>query len=98
MLESHQTTDYALGSFSYWNERLIYMDFVDKKYDLEEKVVQPIDAYRYQGNLFGLFKIMNIPSKLHFYTMYMNGYTNPMSYEGKKISFKVPSMPPIPEE
>ena len=54
MLERHQTVDYALGDFTYWNERLIYMDFVNKKYTYGEKVVTPIDAYRYQGNLLGL--------------------------------------------
>lgn len=98
MLERHQTVDYALGDFTYWNERLIYMDFVNKKYIYGEKVVTPIDAYRYQGNLFGLFKLLGIPNRMFFYTMYLNGYTNPMSYEGKKLTFKVPVMPPIPEE
>lgn len=97
MLEQHVTADYSLGPYNEWNDRLIYMDYVNKKYEYKEVATTPIDAYRFQGNLYGLFKTLGVPQNLFFYTMYLNGYTNPHNYEGKKLVFKVPVMPPIPE-
>ena len=98
MLEQHITSDYRLGSFTEWNERLIYMDYVDKNYQYKEIATTPIEAYRYQGNLFGLFKLLGVHQSLYFYSMYINGYTNPLNYEGKKLVFKIPVLPPIPEQ
>lgn len=97
MLEKHITADYRLGEFTDWNERLIYIDYVDKHYQYQEVAATPIDAYRFQGNLFGLFKALGIAPTVYFYAMYLNGYNNPLNYEGKKLTFKVPVMPPIPE-
>lgn len=97
MLEQHITADYSLGNYTEWNERLIYMDYVNKKYQYKEVAAMPIDAYRFQGNLYGLLKYLGVTQNLLFYTMYINGYNNPLNYDGKKLVFKVPVMPPIPE-
>lgn len=98
MLEQYLTVDYRLGTFTEWNERLIYMDYVNKTYEYREVVATPIEAYRYQGNLFGLFKSLGVSPSMFFYAMSLNGYTNPLNYEGKNLIFKIPVMPPIPEE
>lgn len=97
MLEQYVTADYSLGTFTEWNERLIYIDYIDKNYEYKEVATSPIDAYRYQGNLYGLFKTLGISPSMYFYTMTLNGYSNPLNYEGKKLIFKVPVMPNIPE-
>lgn len=97
MLEQFVKSDYQLGSFTNFNERLIYMDYVSKVYGYNEVAATPMDAYRYQGNLYALFRILGVPSNLYFYTMAINGYTNPLNYDGKQLVFKIPVMPPIPE-
>lgn len=97
MLQQFLSADYDLGTYTAWNEKIIYMEYVDKKYGYREITTTPADAYRFQGNLFGLFKSLGISSNLFFFTMYINGITNPLNYDGKKIVFKVPVLPPIPE-
>jgi hypothetical protein len=97
LLQEHLIGDYQLGTYTEWNEQLIYMEYVDKRYGYQEITASPVEAYRYQGNLFGLFKSMGVNPSMFFYTMYINGLTNPLIYDGKKLIFKVPVMPPIPE-
>jgi hypothetical protein len=53
-------------------------------------------AYRYQGNLFGLFREMNIDQSLYLYTMYINGLTSPVEFDGTKYVFDIAIKPPIP--
>lgn len=89
--------NYRFKDYRYLNDRLQFIDYVDNKYQYETVNVLPIEAYRYQGNLFGLFKTINIDPGLYIYTMYINGYTNPLNYDGKKFIFKVPKSPNIIE-
>lgn len=97
MLKQFMTNGYKLPDFTYLNDRLLYIDYVDKNYEYTKVVILPIDSYRYQGNLFGVFKKLGISPSLYTYAMYLNGYTNPMNFEGKKTQFKVPVKPPIPD-
>lgn len=73
------------------NTTLLYLDYLLNKYDHETVAVQAHDAYRFQGNLFGLFSYMRIEKENHVYAMYINGYTNPNQYDGIRTSFKVPN-------
>lgn len=89
--------NYRIPNYTYLNDRMIYMDYIDRHYTYEEVGVLPIEGFRFQGNLFGLFKQLNIPDNLLVLAMYLNGYTNPVQYDGLKLTFKIPKMPPIPE-
>jgi len=94
MLESLQTNDYSFNDYVQLNDKLLFIDYYLYNNQYEIKTTDPMTAYRYQGNLFGLFKEMGISQKQYVYVMYANGYTNPLNYEGKKIQFKVPVNPP----
>ena len=96
MLENLQNNDYSFSSLSVINDNLQYIDYVDRTYGYETINVSPDVAYRYQGNLFGLFSELNIKPSLFLYTMYANGYNNPTEYDGKVYTLKKPSRPSIP--
>lgn len=96
MLESFQVNDYSFDSTTQLNDNLQYLDFIKANYEFTEIAVDPGVAYRYQGNLFGLFRQLNIDAKLFVYTMYLNGYTNPVDYNGERFNFKIAIKPPIP--
>ena len=96
MLEGMLRPTAHLPVYTQMNEVLLHIDYVDGHYQYQEKAVSAIDAYRYQGNLYGLFYEMGIDPALHMYTMQLNGYKSPINYEGRKLIFKVPVMPPIP--
>lgn len=95
MLDGMMRSVYRLPDYTPMNEVLLHMDFVDRHYEYQEKAINAMDAYRYQGNLYGLFYEMQIDPAVHMYTMQLNGYKNPLNYEGRKLVFKVPVMPPI---
>lgn len=97
MLEQFMNSVYGAPGYVYLNDRLLYIDHVDKNYRYQQVSILPIDAYRYQGNLFGLFKHMGVSPSLHVYAMYLNGYTNPLNYDGAVHTFKIPVHAPIPE-
>lgn len=97
MLENLMTgAKYRMPDYQYLNDRLLYIDYIDRNYTYEEAVVSPMDAYRYQGNLLGLFRLIGISDTLLPFALYLNGYTNPTNYDGKRLTFKIPKMPPIP--
>ena len=97
MLETFMTNTYAVENYQALNDRLLYVDYIRQNYTFNQQAVEPIDAYRYEGNLFGLFNHMGVQPSLYIYAMYLNGYTNPMSYEGRRTVFTVPITLPIPE-
>lgn len=97
MLENLMTrATYRVPDYKYLNDRLVYIDYVDRNYTYEQAMVAPMDAYRFQGNLLGLFRFMGVSDTLLPYALYLNGYTNPTNYDGKQLTFKLPKMPPIP--
>lgn len=97
MLEQYMTRGPSYQTYTELNEQLLYTDFITSKYNLKEVMVDPIVSYRYQGNLYGLFKEMMIDPDLYLLAMYINGYNNPLNFEGKKVRFQIPHRPPIPE-
>ena len=97
MLEQFMATGYSLANYTYLNDRLLYTDHINRNYNYQQVAVAPIEAYRFQGNLYGLFRVLGIPASLYVYAMYLNGYTNPTNYDGSKTNFKVPIKPPIPD-
>lgn len=73
------------------NDTILYADkYKEKKHDTT-LTVSPMDAYVYQGNLFGLFKSMGVPDAYHVLLMQYNGYTNPHDYDGKQLVFTSPT-------
>ena len=97
MLEQYINRGYSYQTYTELNEQLLYTDFIASKYTFKEVMVDPIVSYRYQGNLYGLFKEMMIDPDLYLLAMYINCYNNPLNFEGKKIRFQIPHRPPIPE-
>jgi len=96
MLESFQVNDYSFENIIELNDNLQYLDYINADYEFKEITVEPDIAYKYQGNLFGLFRELDIHPNLFTYTMYINGYTNPVEFAGDKYVFKVAIKPPIP--
>lgn len=78
------------------NDNLLYLDYIDENYERAYINTTPDMAYKYQGNLFGLFNELLIRPELYVYTMYMNGYNSPNQYKGDVITFITPIKPPIP--
>ena len=98
MLKNLMTSaTYRIPDYTYFNDRLTYIDYIDRHYSYEEVVVSPMEAFRYQGNLLGLFKHLGVTEPLLPFALYLNGYTHPANYDGKQVTFKLPKMPPIPE-
>lgn len=91
------SNNYSIPDYKYLNDRLLYIDYVDRNYTYREESVMPVEAYRYQGNLFGLFRKLGIDPGLYVYAMYLNGYVNPTDYDGVRYTFKIPVRVPIPE-
>jgi len=89
--------DYSFESYSEMNDYLQFIDYVNKNYEYDEKTITPDSGYKYQGNLFGLFRDMRITPNLFVFTMYLNGFTNPTEYDGVKLNFKIAVKPPIPK-
>lgn len=96
MLESFLVNDYSFDSVSQLNDNLQYLDYINANYQFTEIAVDPGVAYRYQGNLFGLFRQLDISPTLFTFTMYINGYSNPVDYNGDMYNFKIAIRPPIP--
>lgn len=96
MLENFQVNDYSFDNIETLNDNLQYIDYINNNYEFKEVIVEPILAYKYQGNLFGLFHELNISPNLFLFTLYINGYNNPIEYDGNKLTFKIAIKPPIP--
>lgn len=98
MLDEYKTNEYSFTDLVYINDHLQFIDYVDRTYDYDIAIVEPAEAYRYQGNLFGLFNEMKISPNLYMYTMYINGLVSPTDFDGVKCNFKIVVSPPIPED
>lgn len=96
MLEQLQVNDHKFNDYVNLNDNLIYLDYINIVYNFNDVATTPDLALRYRGNLFGLFKELGISSNLYVYTMYINGYTSPLDFDGTKFEFKLPIKPPIP--
>lgn len=59
--------------------------------------VEPTMALRYQGDLYGLLTAQHVPSKYHWLTMRLNGFTSPDQYTGEERSFLIPSSEQVEE-
>jgi hypothetical protein len=53
--------------------------------------VQPHDAYKYEGDLYGLFANMNIPAHYHWIVMRTNGFRSPFDGSENMLQILVPS-------
>ena len=96
MLETFQVNNYSFDSLTEINDNLQYIDYIKANYEFKEIAVDPGVAYRFQGNLFGLFRYLNIAANLFMYTMYINGFSNPVEFRGDIYNFKIAIRPPIP--
>ena len=96
MLESFQVSEYSFDQYTELNDNLQYLDYIKANYEFKQVAVDPGTAHRFQGNLFGLFRALNIEANLFLFTMYLNGYTNPVDFNGDVFTFKVATKPPIP--
>jgi hypothetical protein len=67
----------------------LQLDYISKTKGFQVVNVEDIIAYRYQGNLYGLFKEINIPASMYEYTAYINGYVDPVDYDGTQTMFKI---------
>lgn len=83
--------DQLYSSADFLNDTILYSDHYKYKHNDTIKTVTPMDAYVFQGNLFGLFFFMNIPAERHVLIMYYNDIQSPVEYNGEKLEFYVPT-------
>lgn len=96
MLKHLQNSDYSFKNSTVMNDNLQFIDFINNTFKFETQVIPPDEGYKHQGDLFSLFKVMDISPDLYVYTMYLNGYTHPHQYNGEKYDFKIAIKPQIP--
>lgn len=96
MLDQLQVNNHRFVDYTNLNDNLLYLDHIDITYNFNEVGVSPDIALRYRGNLYGLFKEMGIDTNLYVFTMYINGYTSPVDFDGKKFTFKLAVRPLVP--
>lgn len=59
--------------------------------------IQPIDASRFEYDLYGLLRVYKTPVELHWITMRVNGLMSSMDYRADMVTIIVPS-PELIEE
>lgn len=97
MLENYQVNDYSFESIQQINDNLIYIDYIDAKYDFKETPITDDLIHRYQGDFFGLLKKLNIETNLYLYSLYINGLTTPYEFISlPNNTLRIPIKPPIP--
>ncbi len=96
MLEQYQVNDYSFSTYQELNDNLLYLDYINRTYEFNIVTVNPGVAYRYQGNFFGLLRELNVTTNLFVYTLYLNGYNNPVDFNGDTYTIKVAIKPSIP--
>lgn len=52
--------------------------------DLEVREFVPAKSYKHEGDFYGLCNYLNIPPHLHYLTMRLNGYKNPIEFAGDR--------------
>lgn len=98
MLEQLQNLSFALADYNRLNDTLLYIDYINANYQYKDVFVAPDIAYRHRGNFTSLMAAMEIDPALYLYTMYVNGINNPVDFDGKPVTLKVPVIPPIPRQ
>jgi hypothetical protein len=79
------------SNYDFLNDTMLYADNYKFKRRDTITTVDPMDAYVYQGNLFGLFTHIGIAPEWHLLTMYYNDMQSPVEYDGEKLVFYVPT-------
>lgn len=88
--------DFSFQSIEELNDNLLYIDYINKKYNYEDLPINPELGIRYNGNFYNLLHELNVDRNLYFFTLYLNGYTNPADYRSDHLLLKLPVRPPIP--
>lgn len=60
--------------------------------------VTPVEALKYQGDLYGLFQLKQISPKYFWLIMRLNGINNPIEYDGELNTFTVPNYAYVDEQ
>lgn len=53
--------------------------------------VDPVTGLRYAGDFIGLLIEKGVPSRLHRATLLLNNLSDPMDYDGTKLTFLIPA-------
>lgn len=49
------------------------------------------NAYKHEGNFYGILDELNIPNDFHYITMRINGFRNSNHYDGNDVNLKIPN-------
>lgn len=52
--------------------------------------IDPMNAYKYEFDLFGLLLLHNVPKHLHWVTMRVNNYSSPNDFDRTRLTLLVP--------
>lgn len=84
--------------FSTLHDRLCFLDKINRITDFKIFTVDPATAMRSKGNFYSLLYQVGIPANLYLFTLYLNGFSSPYDYDGKKMEFKLGHQPDIPAD
>lgn len=68
-----------------------HLSWLKKHPDNITITVEPMMAYKYAGDIVGIFQENNVPAHLHWIAMRMNGLINPTDYTEDMTVLIVPS-------
>ena len=86
-LESGNDPNYFTDEFLKFIED--NLGYFSKKDDLKTLNFEPAVGYKYEGDLYGLFRLLNVPNHLHYLTMRINGYDTPTDFKADRLSMLV---------
>ena len=86
-LESGNEPNYFTDEFIKFIEDNI--KYFSNPSDLQSLSFDPAVGYKYEGDLYGLLKILNVPNHLHYLTMRINGYDTPTEFKADRLNIYV---------
>lgn len=67
-----------------------HLDYFIKHEETEQLTIDPHQAYKYEGDMYGLFLALSIPREYYWITMRMNGFSTPTDFDGESRSLLIP--------
>lgn len=92
------SNDFSSKNYTRLNDELLILDRIDLENKFEAIVVDADQAYRYEGNFYGLLNHLNVPEDLFLQTLYVNRLTHPTEYKSNFRVLKIPTKPKIPKK
>lgn len=80
-----------------FNDKLLYSDYNIQRGKFKEIPLEPMSAYRHQGNFYSLLSELNIEKELFTLVLKANNLNSPYDFNGTLKTIVVPDKSPIPK-